>query len=159
MIAITLSPDLGGELVELVGAVFMCVASIWLIPWLRRRALKAKTEDMRAAYLAAIDKLDAAIGPAVAATEQTVARKLRVTEPEPGKLSTSQAEQALSHAVEGVLSHFGDQQLDEIAGALGRTREDLVKVIRTRVEAGVHKLRAHAAQPTIDVDATVHSGG
>lgn len=159
MIAIDLTPERIGALVELVGALLLFAASLFVLPWLRHKARTAKTEDMRKAYLGAIDKLEAVIGPSVRATEQTVARKLRAAEPEPGKLDATQAEAALSHAVGLVLAHFGDEQLDEIAAALGRSREDLDKVIRARIEAGLLDLRHRAASPAIDVAATVRESG
>lgn len=154
--AALLTPETGGVLIELVGAVVLVAASVWLLPWLRARAAAAKTEAQRSAYQAAVDALDQAIGPAVAATEQVVASKLRAAEPSPGKLDAAQATRALSNAVERTVDHFGSAELVKLMAALGISRDDLDHVIRTRIEAAVLHLKRDASAVTIGGSATTY---
>lgn len=130
-----LDPDQTAALIELVGAVAMLVATRYLVPWLRAKADAATDQRRHALYVAAVERLESAIGPAVAATERTVARKLRAAEPQPGNLTPEQASTALSHAISGVLESFGEAELDRVASGLGVTRAQLESVITTRIEA------------------------
>jgi hypothetical protein len=140
-LAALLTPETGGVLIELVSAVALTLVSIFLLPLLRARAAAAKTEAQRSAYQAAVDALDQAIGPAVAATEQVVASKLRAAAPNPGKLDTADASFALNNAVSRTIDHFGSPQLVKLTEALGISRNDLEHVIQTRIEAAVLHLK------------------
>lgn len=139
-----LDPDTLGWVIRLGAAVVVFAATVFALPWLRARAQRETNATRKAAYLWALDMLDAAIVPSVAAAEQTAAKRLRAELPLEGKLDAAQAAQVLAASMSATLSHLGDAQLDAIAAGLGRTRAELDAVIRTRTEAAVHELKSRA---------------
>lgn len=132
-----IDPDLAGAALELAGACAVLVVTYLVAPWLRS---KAKSQ----AAAAAIDALVGAVGPAVMATEQVVARKLRASEPASGSLTPAQAELALVDALDRIALHFGPERLDAIAAALGKDRDGLLELARSHVEAAVLDLKGRA---------------
>lgn len=127
--------DLAGALIEIVGAVVLITVSAVVLPWLRKRY----TGD---AATAVLNALEAAVGPAVLATEQTVARRMRATAPSVGSLSAPQAAAVLADAVDRALGVFGEDKLDAFAKALGfEDRAALRPVLVSLIEARVHELK------------------
>ncbi len=141
MLSFFMDPDVLSALIEMSGAIVLCVLSAFIIPWLRARAAAANSQAMSAA----VEAISAAAGPAVAATEQLVARKLRATAPAIGSLTTDQAGAALAESVARVAGHFGEDKLEAVGKILGKSREELDELIKTHVEAAVLKLKASAA--------------
>lgn len=141
MIALTLDPAVTTAVIEAVGAAAILALTIFVVPWLREKRGTAKSERVGKAIDVALGMLDAAIVPAVAAAEQTVAKKLRAEAPDVGKLSREQAGTVMGDAVSRVVAHYGTERLDEIASALGIPRLELADVIRTRIEASVLALQ------------------
>lgn len=143
LVLAALDPTLADALIEGVGALVLLVLSFFVLPWLRAQAGKTKSERVRTAALMALDLLDRAAIPAVRATEQTVAAKLRASPPAVGVLTAEQAPLVLADAVARVLEHYGPGKLDEIAKALGLPDTAALRpVIVSRIEAAVHVLRA-----------------
>lgn len=140
MIALTLDPAIMTAVIEAAGAVAILALTLFVVPWLRELRGKVKDERIGKAVDVALGMLDAAIVPAVAAAEQTVAKKLRAEQPV-GKLTREQAGTVLADAVERVIAHYGSDRLDAIAASLGIPRIELADVIRTRIEAGVWKMQ------------------
>lgn len=139
---LALSLDDLGAYGPVVLTIFGIVWTVFLMPWLRAKAAKEQDEAKRAAYLGALDRLDAAIAPSVAATQQTLVPILRAADPEPGRLTSAQQAQALDTTTESTLQHFSPEDLREIAGKLGITRARLGDVITTRIEASLLALKS-----------------
>lgn len=129
-----LTPELTGAVLELVSAGAVLVVTYLVAPWLRG---KAKSQ----AATAAIDALVGAVGPAVAATEQVVARKLRAAKPLVGLLTPDQAEHALVDALDRVALQLGPARFDALAKALGKDHEGLLELVRSHIEAAVLRLK------------------
>lgn len=144
MIAITIDPDLVTSLIEAAGALLLLVVSVIVLPWLRKRAQADKTLTDRDRYEAVLDMIDAAVVPAVAATEQVVARKLRVAKPDPGHLNQDQADKALSEAMIRVYDHLDEGRIRQIRETMGIDRAKLDELLRTHIEAYVYRMKQQA---------------
>lgn len=109
----------------------------------QRRAvawLSALSADQR--WKAAIGKLDEAAHGAVHAAEQTIAEDLRAAAPMPGFLTEEQASRVFAHAKRAALEHLGPAALQEIVDALGLHGREVDKVLETRIEAIVQRMKS-----------------
>lgn len=119
---------------DLASALAVVLMSAVVTPWLRRYAKTKATQQL-------LDALGAAVAPAVAATEQVVARRLRASKPRPGHLTTEQAEVALADALARIVAAH-PKLLDNVGRVLGLDDEGVMALVRTQVEAAVGRLKA-----------------
>jgi len=101
--------------------------------------LGSLSDDRR--WDAAIGKLDEATTAAVQAVEQSVVGSLKSVDPV-GSLSPAQAAEARDAAIAAAKLHLGPAVWREIMSSLKLEPGELEELMRTRIEAAVHKMRA-----------------
>jgi hypothetical protein len=101
-------------------------------------ALGKLSDDRR--WGAAIGKLDEATTAAVQAVEQAVIPILKASEPA-GVLTMKQALEARDAAIAAAKLHLGPEVWREIVASLKLEPGEAEALLRTRIEAAVHKMR------------------
>lgn len=125
--------DLAVSVIAVLGGVLVHRAKRWL---------DGLSEDRR--WRAAVAKLDTAATAGMAAAEQTIASRLRAIEPV-GRLDARQGAQVLEEALAAARLHLGPAVWLDIGRTLELTPDRLVELLRTRIEAAVHRSKVGTA--------------
>ena len=107
--------------------------------------LKTKTDNE--ALRGMIDRLDEAVIDAVHSVEQTMVDDIRAATAD-GVVTKDEADAIKAHAVAAVLDYMGSKGMAQLEKVIDR--EAIEKMIATKIEAYLHKLKARGGRSTFD---------
>jgi len=128
---------------ELLGPVLLAGLSWLSVKAAQLISVKVKNEQLKAVLL----RLDDVILAAVREAQQVLVDKLKATSAD-GALTPDQRTQAKQAAIDSAKSQLGATGLAEVGKTFGLESAAVDKLLSTRVEATVHRLKAQS-RPTL----------
>ena len=140
LVAIELSVEDWGKLMQIVLALLATLITAYVIPWLSRHTPPK--------WQGPIARLDDAVRTAVRATEQQLVSAFRKASPN-GKLTPAQAAIAFAHAADLVVKQLGAQARRKMISELGMTEDTFATMTDARIEAELHDVKTSSPAVTV----------